>query len=108
MSTKWKAGNILQQLRKTSPWNLSLEEGLKIADSLWPTVEKATKPACYNFSLSRFPYGWVFNVVNSWQNWHDKGYETKFGAYKAPEYCIAAFLEYCIKKNIQPHKLLDK
>jgi len=74
------------------------------ADKMFPSSKKP-KLATYNYSLGKFPYGWVFTVVNNWYRWMDKGYKTNFGAYQEPEYAVAAFLSYVKEHKINVRKL---
>jgi len=65
------------------------------------------KLTCYDFSLSKMPYGWIFQVTNSWQKWLEKDLEYKFGAYKKPEHAVIAFLDYVKVNNIKVRKLMS-
>ena len=86
-----------------------LEELLDKASKLFRNQDlKKAKLSCYDFELAKFPYGWVFNVINSWHNWMEKGYKTKFGAYKDPKYAVKAFLDYVEENNINVKKLIGK
>lgn len=104
---RWKAGDLKTLIKGKITTAMTIDELLQIVDTLWPTTEMAIT-ACYSYTLGRFPYGWRFSVTNSWQNWMEKGFKHQFGAYKRPEYAIAAFIDYCIENNIQPHKLIEK
>ncbi len=104
---RWKAGNLKKLTKGKILTDLTLNELLSIVDSLWPTKDKATL-SCYSYTIGRFPFGWCFSVVESWQKWMDRGFRHQFGAYKRPEYALAAFIQYCLENNIQPHKLIDK
>lgn len=68
-----------------------------------------TKPklSCYDFSLNKMPYGWVFTVTNSWHKWSKKKLIHQFGAYKKPEYAVECFLNYVKGKKINVKKLMD-
>lgn len=79
------------------------------ADKMFPTSKPREVPilAPYNYHLGKFPYGWVFTVVNDWHKWIDKGYTTSFGAYNEPEYAVSAFLAYVKKHKIKVLKLCE-
>lgn len=86
----------------------TLDELLEEASRLFRKNDlKKAKLSCYDFDLSKFPYGWTFNVINSWHKWIDKKYETKFGAYKRPEYAVEAFLRYVKDNKINVKKLMN-
>lgn len=106
MAKKWIPGNAKKLVGKRNVWEMELSELLKIADSLFPTSDKV-RTTCYNYDLARFPYGWRFNVTNSWHKWSAKKLDHQFGAYEKPEFAIAAFLAYVIKNKIEPHKLYE-
>jgi len=72
---------------------------LEKADALFPTTDKP-KLCTYNYTLGRFPYGWVFEVTNNWSAWLDAGLENRFGAYKKPEHAVMAFLNYVRENKI--------
>ena len=86
---------------------LSLEELILLAESLFPHFRKP-RLTCYNFTIGYFPYGYVFNVVNSWQNWNKKNYITKFGAYKDIRDCVIEFLKYVKTNKINIRDLWEK
>lgn len=83
-----------------------LDKLIKKVEDLFPKSEKAYL-TCYNFSLSCFPYGWVFRVVNSWDKWSDNNYKHVFGIYNRPEYALQAFLDYIENHKINPIDLCD-
>lgn len=72
-------------------------------------LERNQKPKLqsYCYSLGRFPYGWQFNVVDSWQKWMDAGFNTNFGVYYFPEYAVQAFLNYVQENHIDAKSLRD-
>ena len=75
-------------------------------DRDWKTSRK--RLTCYDFSLSKMPYGWSFNVVNDWHRWAQKELRYEFGCYQKPEYAIQAFLDYVKKNKINIRKLMLK
>lgn len=85
---------------------IDLKQLLIEVDKLFP---KRKKPylTCYNYTLGKFPYGWVFSVVNSWQNWSNNNLQHKFGAYEQPEYAVHAFLNYVKENKINVKKLIE-
>jgi len=108
---EWKPKKVSDLLGDRYLHDLSFNELLEIVDALFPTYNPKTNVAeatCYNYSISRMPYGWVFNVVNSWQKWSGKGFDHRFGTYTSIEGCIIAFLNYVSWHDIQPHKLYEK
>jgi hypothetical protein len=68
---------------------------------------KKSKLTCYDFTLNKMPYGWIFSVTNSWYKWLDKELEYSFGAYNKPEYAIQAFLNYVKDNKINVKKLMS-
>lgn len=68
---------------------------------------KKSKLSIYDFILAKFPYGYVFKVINDWHKWSDKGLETEFGAYQKPEHAIQAFLDYVKENKINVKKLTN-
>jgi len=97
---------VQQTFNTKHPMLMTLSELLELADQLFPTYTKP-KLTCFNYSLNRMPYGWGFNVVNSWQKWVDKKFEHQFGYYKQPEYAITAFLKYVVDNKIVVTKLYE-
>jgi hypothetical protein len=99
--------SVLKLAKEIELYEAPFDILLAMVDSLFPATTKA-ETSCYNYTIGRMPYGWVFSVINNWRGWMDKGYEHKFGAYKIPAHCLAAFLEYVVKNNIEPEKLYEK
>lgn len=85
---------------------MTLESLLTTCEDLFPTSDKPTL-STYNFTLGCFPYGWVFNVVNDWHKWMDRGFKTKFGAYSTPSLAIRAFLNYVDENKIDVMSLTN-
>lgn len=85
-----------------------LKELITKADNLF--VHKDGKPRLYtyDYTLGRFPYGWNFSVVNSWQKWLKKGLTHEFGVYQELEQAIWAFLNYVEQNEIDVAKLMDR
>ncbi len=68
---------------------------------------KKARLTCYDFSLNKMPYGWNFQVVNSWYKWSAKKLEFEFGCYEKPEYAVQAFLNYVRVNKINVRKLME-
>lgn len=102
-----KKQSVFKLAKEIDLFNSPFDMLLAMVDSLFPTTDNA-ETTCFNYSIGRFPYGWTFKVTNSWQKWSERGYEYQFGAYKIPAHCLAAFLDYVVKNNIDPEKLYDK
>jgi len=80
---------------------------LKEVDKLFPSFSEP-KLCTYNYTLGKFPYGWVFTVTNNWYAWSERDLEHNFGAYKEPEYAIQAFLDYVAAHKIDVMELCEK
>lgn len=85
---------------------MSLDELMELTEGLFPHFKKA-RLTCFNFVIGHFPYGYVFEVVNSRQRWNDKGYTTRFGAYKDIKVCIVRFLTYVRENKINIRDLWE-
>lgn len=111
MKNTWEPGDINYQLGNRMPEQLTLDELLTVIDSLWPPVEgnnpRIKKFDCH-YMLNRYAFGWSFEVVRSWLNWHNAKLKHEFGPYDKPEHALAEFLHYCLENNIQPHQLIDE
>ena len=55
----------------------------------------------YDFTLGKFPDGWCFKVVNSWQKWMAANRQHEFGNYQTPEEAVQDFLNY-----IREHRIM--
>lgn len=104
---KWKPKTAWSIVGDKDIWKMPLKELIEVVDALFPTTEESYN-TCYNYSINRMPYGWVFTITNSWHKWSDKNLEHRFGAYNEIEFCLSAFLDYVIKHKIEPHKLYEK
>ena len=77
-------------------------------DCLFIHKNRNKSPHIYDYTLGRFPNGWTFSVVNSWQKWIDAGFQHDFGAYGSPENALYSFLVYVEKYNIPIQYLMEK
>src|SRR5574340_210739 len=70
---------------------------------------EARKPhlTSFDFQLCKFPYGWVFKVVNDWNKWSRLSLVSQFGAYERPESAVKAFLAYVEENNLDVKSLMD-
>ncbi len=105
---KFVPPDLKKIIGKRIVWSMPLKELLEITDSLWPNSSHGNESMIFMYHLGRMPLGWQFTVVSGWDNWLKKKYEHQFGYYHAPESAVAAFLDYCVNKEIQPHKLMSK
>lgn len=86
----------------------SLEVLLHTVDNLFgidPLAQPELSVPVY--SLSRLPYGWKFNVIDSWQKWNDNHLQHSFGTYRDPKYCVMEFLDYVFIKRIDVKELMS-
>lgn len=85
----------------------TLSELLKKVDDLFVHKTREVRLATFDYSLARFPYGWTFNLINSWHKWLDAGLSTDFHVWQTPEAAVREFLEYVEKNDINVASLME-
>jgi len=86
----------------------SLSKLLEEADALFVHKSREVRLSSYDYTLGRFPYGWSFSVINSWNKWSDANLKHEFGVWSTPEDAVYDFLQYVKDNHVNVELLMNE